>query len=142
MRILSLFIAFVLVGALAAAESDVGYGLLQEDQQKPGCGCGSTSRSTVTIGDTIEVGEPTEAVPATEISSIELSEPVKEVVKENMAFIPGGRTFMGTNTPILKADGEGPMRMVTLSPYFIDRFTVTNEGCQRTPMTPNPVRFD
>lgn len=130
MRMLSSFIAFVLLGAFVAAENDAGYGLqqdIQQGQMKQGCGCGSTSRSTVILGDAIETDEPGQAVSVAK--TIEATEPVKEVVKENMAFIPGGRTFMGTNTPILKADGEGPMRTVTLSPYFIDRFTVTNEGC-------------
>ena len=46
----------------------------------------------------------------------------------DMIFMEGGNTFIGTNKPILVADGEGPLRTLTLSPYFIDRYSVTNEG--------------
>lgn len=53
---------------------------------------------------------------------------VEEGPTVDMVFIDAGDTFMGTNKPILLADGEGPLRTVTLSPYFIDRYSVTNEG--------------
>ncbi len=47
---------------------------------------------------------------------------------ENMVQLPGGTFNMGTNTQEgFPLDGEGPVRPVTVSPFQIDRFPVTNE---------------
>jgi sulfatase modifying factor 1 len=44
-----------------------------------------------------------------------------------MVMLPGGRFLMGTDDPHgFPADGEGPVRPVTLSPFAIDTFPVTN----------------
>jgi len=40
--------------------------------------------------------------------------------------IPGGTAVVGTDTPFLREDGEGPARRVTLKPYGIDAYAVTN----------------
>jgi formylglycine-generating enzyme len=41
--------------------------------------------------------------------------------------LPGGRVRVGTDIPLLTADGEGPSRLVRLRPFTIDPFAVTNE---------------
>ena len=38
----------------------------------------------------------------------------------------GGRSHVGTNTPVLPLDGEGPERSVTLADYALEATTVTN----------------
>ena len=38
----------------------------------------------------------------------------------------GGRSFVGTDRPVIRADGEGPRRPVRLAPFAIDVETVTN----------------
>jgi formylglycine-generating enzyme required for sulfatase activity len=44
-----------------------------------------------------------------------------------MAFVPGGEFRMGTDDREgFAADGEGPVREVTLSPYYMDETPVTN----------------
>src|ERR1700685_3569883 len=44
-----------------------------------------------------------------------------------MVALPGGTFLMGTNyAHAFPADGEGPVRPVTLSPFRIDTFPVTN----------------
>lgn len=49
-----------------------------------------------------------------------------------MSYIPGGEFVMGTNDPVgFPADGEGPKREVTLSPYYIDETSVTNQQFAR-----------
>ncbi|WP_299153024.1 formylglycine-generating enzyme family protein [uncultured Tateyamaria sp.] len=40
--------------------------------------------------------------------------------------IPGGRALVGTGTPGIAVDGEGPVRRVTLKPFAMDVTTVTN----------------
>ncbi|MBA3380919.1 MAG: formylglycine-generating enzyme family protein [Actinobacteria bacterium] len=40
--------------------------------------------------------------------------------------LPGGQFRMGTSRPGFEADGEGPVRTVTLSPFAIAAHTVTN----------------
>jgi formylglycine-generating enzyme required for sulfatase activity len=51
---------------------------------------------------------------------------------ENMIALPGGTFLMGTDYPDgFPADGEGPVRAVTLNPFSIDRSPVTNRGFQQ-----------
>ncbi|MHB2169699.1 formylglycine-generating enzyme family protein [Alsobacter sp. R-9] len=38
----------------------------------------------------------------------------------------GGPSFIGTDRPALKADGEGPRRPIRLKPFGMERFAVTN----------------
>ncbi len=48
--------------------------------------------------------------------------------EEKMVFIPGGEYLMGTDDEEgFKTDGEGPIRKVEVSPFYIDSYTVTNE---------------
>ena len=44
----------------------------------------------------------------------------------SMVQLPGGRFQMGTNSPDGR-DGEGPVREVTVKPFAIDVFPVTNK---------------
>lgn len=49
-------------------------------------------------------------------------------VASDMVSLPGGTFLMGTDYAHgFPQDGEGPVRPVTLSPFAIDRFPVTNE---------------
>jgi sulfatase modifying factor 1 len=49
-------------------------------------------------------------------------------VLERMIALPGGNFFMGTDSPdAFPLDGEGPVREVTVAPFSLDRFPVTNE---------------
>ncbi|NRB73555.1 MAG: formylglycine-generating enzyme family protein [Verrucomicrobiales bacterium] len=49
--------------------------------------------------------------------------------KEGMVELEGGPFFMGAeDSEIWHADGEGPIREVTLEPFWIDRTTVTNDA--------------
>ena len=43
-----------------------------------------------------------------------------------MVYLEGGSFLMGTPQPTFPADGEGPVREVTLSPFWIDACAVTN----------------
>ena len=45
--------------------------------------------------------------------------------------IPGGRTEVGTDSPVLAPDGEGPCRRVTLRSFRLDAAAVTNERFAR-----------
>ncbi|MCK0473440.1 formylglycine-generating enzyme family protein [Halalkalibacter sp. APA_J-10(15)] len=57
---------------------------------------------------------------------IEQSEQIK--YKEKMIHLPGGEFLMGTeDNEGFPADGEGPIRKVTVAPYYIDAYTVTNQ---------------
>jgi sulfatase modifying factor 1 len=47
---------------------------------------------------------------------------------EGMVSLPGGKFLMGTDyADGFAADGEGPVREVLLSPFWMDRYPVTNE---------------
>ena len=51
-----------------------------------------------------------------------------EAPPRDMVSLPGGTFLMGTDyAEAFPRDGEGPVRPVTLSPFAIDRFPVTND---------------
>lgn len=51
--------------------------------------------------------------------------------RANMVYVPGGRFLMGTDDKDgFPSDGEGPIREVTLSPFYMDECTVTNAEFQ------------
>ena len=43
-----------------------------------------------------------------------------------MVYLEGGTFLMGTPQPTFPADGEGPVREVTLSPFWIEPYALTN----------------
>lgn len=46
----------------------------------------------------------------------------------DMVRLDGGSFLMGSETPLgFPADGEGPVRKVSIDPFYIDRFPITNE---------------
>lgn len=56
--------------------------------------------------------------------------PTSEVISDldQMIALPGGEFMMGSEDPLsYPADGEGPVRGVTVSPFLIDPCAVTNE---------------
>ncbi|CAM3884668.1 formylglycine-generating enzyme family protein [Aeromicrobium ponti] len=59
---------------------------------------------------------------------ITLNKDLKRTQKDNMIYLPGGEFLMGTDTKEgFSSDGEGPVRKVTISPFYIDACSVTNE---------------
>lgn len=46
---------------------------------------------------------------------------------DEMAFIPGGVYAIGTNEPIIVADGEAPEREVKLNSFYLDKYEVSND---------------
>jgi sulfatase modifying factor 1 len=50
----------------------------------------------------------------------------------DMVSLAGGKFLMGTNDRDgFPADGEGPVRLVTLDPFWIDQYPVTNQEFER-----------
>lgn len=55
------------------------------------------------------------------------SREVSDETRARMVKLPGGTFLIGTDTEVgFPADGEGPVRAVTLRPFSMDRSTVTN----------------
>lgn len=50
---------------------------------------------------------------------------------ENMVLIEGGTFEMGTNEPVFKTDLESPVRNITLKPFYLDKYEVSNQNFQR-----------
>lgn len=67
-----------------------------------------------------------EMLPAEAVPAADALEPVAEML-ERMIALPGGCFLMGTDyAEAFKDDGEGPVREVTIDPFRIDRYPVTN----------------
>ena len=52
-------------------------------------------------------------------------------IPEGVVRVAGGRTIVGTNTPEIPQDGEGPERTATISDFELEATTVTNERFAR-----------
>ena len=48
-----------------------------------------------------------------------------------MVYLRGGPFLMGSDVPSFPADGEGPVREVTLTPFWMDKYAVTNADFKR-----------
>ena len=44
----------------------------------------------------------------------------------DIVWFEAGKSWVGTDTPVIKADGEGPRRRVTLRAFGMDRYAVSN----------------
>ena len=55
----------------------------------------------------------------------------KNASKEEMAYIPGGQFLMGTEDKDgFPADGEGPIHEVSVKPFYMDKYAVSNQDFQ------------
>jgi formylglycine-generating enzyme required for sulfatase activity len=48
-------------------------------------------------------------------------------VQKNIVWIDGGKSYVGTERPEIRGDGEHPRRATSLKPYGLARFAVTGE---------------
>ncbi len=64
------------------------------------------------------------AVTATPVATPAPVAPTRSV---DAVLIKGGRSFVGTNDPVIAADGEGPERPVKLNDFLLETTTVTVE---------------
>lgn len=62
-----------------------------------------------------------------DVTGADLNQPGETTAAtDGMLQLPGGEFRMGTDDPGFPADGEGPPRRVTVDPFFIDKYAVTN----------------
>jgi formylglycine-generating enzyme len=52
---------------------------------------------------------------------------IRTRLRDNAVQIPGGRAEIGTDSPVVAGDGEGPRRFVRLKPFRLSATTVTND---------------
>jgi len=114
MRVLEYLLLFCfLFNALEGIEQE-------EDNTQEGCGCEGTSGGLTRdkVGDFRLLSE--------EDANSSNNERMEHNFFNNMVFIEGGKFYMGTNNPIIKADGESPRRPVTVSSFYLDVYEVSN----------------
>ena len=86
-------------------------------------GCGPQMKSCCAPRDTQRAA----AVPAESPGAFAVAEAAQALHAENLVALPGGLFLMGTDSAeSFPADGEGPVRPVTLSAFSIEKFPVTN----------------
>jgi formylglycine-generating enzyme required for sulfatase activity len=56
---------------------------------------------------------------------------VRNASNSDIAWFKGGKSHVGTETPILKQDGEGPKRSTVLKPFGMSKTAVTNAQFSR-----------
>jgi formylglycine-generating enzyme len=110
-------VLYYCVSALSADSDEVVQKHANSDDD---CGCSKTSRPASQVAD---ADTPTEAVPA---SGAALPKGPKASPTNRMVHIEGGTFVMGTDNPIIPADGEGPARRVTVDSFWMDIHEVSN----------------
>jgi formylglycine-generating enzyme len=63
----------------------------------------------------------------TSAKEINSAQSITQGSTDGMIYLDGSTFLMGSNDSTFPLDGEGPVREVTLSPFWIDPFAVTNE---------------
>uniref|UniRef100_A0A6U1N9Z0 Sulfatase-modifying factor enzyme-like domain-containing protein n=1 Tax=Fibrocapsa japonica TaxID=94617 RepID=A0A6U1N9Z0_9STRA len=116
-----LFFQLVSASAHSTHDSDevcVGDEIGASAEESPtSCGCGGEKLNRGIFKD-----DPAEQAQAeTQQRVLELVDP-----KAEMVLIPGGKFYMGTNDPKIPTDGEAPARPVSLSPFYMDKYEVSN----------------
>lgn len=133
-RTFLLLLAFVFVHTALSLKDSCGT-QPQNDAQggTTSCGCGNLKRTAdlETILD--ERGGET-VDPVVKYSESVNDKPTQEQGDERkgsqMVLIPGGEFLMGTDSPGIPADGEGPQRSVHIDPFYMDIQEVTNRQFQ------------
>lgn len=74
---------------------------------------------------------PHETVDRFDGGAVFVRTPLPEQRRRGMVRIPGGAFEMGWDAGTYPGDGEGPVRTVTLTPYWMDATTVTNRQFKR-----------
>jgi len=110
--LLRLYVAIFLVLSLLGTQASNCEG----SDSGSGCGC-ATSRDPQA-----EYVTPVDPLPSPPLP------PQAEHMNltEGMVLIPGGSFTMGTDQPVFLADRESPARLVTLTPFYLDRHEVSN----------------
>lgn len=111
MKIAVYFVLFVLQQISGALNDQYQTG----DEKTESCGCGTeTGRGSQTI------------VPSNQ--EISIGGRKGTPIEEDMVTILGGIGYIGTDSPIMRRDGEGPRRQVKISSFHLDRYEVSNAG--------------
>jgi hypothetical protein len=121
----------LLLLALLCASAFDGPARVDDEGEGPvdGAQCGCAVGSQAKESDSSRAGSARGLLNAPEGVSVGSSESeVVHALNEKMVFIPGGVGYMGTDSPWMRLDGESPRRRVRLSPYYLDKYEVSNAG--------------
>ncbi|CAH1779519.1 unnamed protein product [Owenia fusiformis] len=92
-----------------------------------GCGGGATNRKTTTDDtETSTINKESNVKSATSKYTSAANVESKYTRTNNMVFIDGGTFQMGTNSPLIMADGEGPERETRVNDFYLDVHEVSN----------------
>ncbi|QHW33174.1 formylglycine-generating enzyme family protein [Paenibacillus rhizovicinus] len=97
-----------------------------EADHKPSCCCG-VSRAEPEALERGQADMQADAQPELADSAPEADSLVSQQTRRDMIYLPGGEFLMGTDDEEgFPRDGEGPIRKVALSPFYMDACAVTN----------------
>ncbi|KAJ1438819.1 C-type lectin protein [Ochromonadaceae sp. CCMP2298] len=129
MRLHLLLLALLCASAFAGPASVVDEGG-PVDGSQCGCAVGSQAKES----DFSRAGSVLRDLPLLNTpEGVSVGSSESEVVRalnEKMVFIPAGVGYMGTDSPWMRLDGESPRRRVRLSPYYLDKYEVSNADFQ------------
>ena len=130
MRLSVIFVLFLLFPCYAVASSeeneDDGEATVEDGEED--CGCAAANRvkdeNSPESSEPVAESQDTKAPPVQPKSPGEVDTPYTRT--NNMVFIEGSSFVMGSDKPLIVADGEGPARTVTLDPFYMDVYETSN----------------
>ncbi|XP_072307606.1 formylglycine-generating enzyme [Eucyclogobius newberryi] len=100
----------------------------QAPEEASSCGCATPRRPAARPADP---DHPDPAVKySAHVHADRTEAPRTDVSSSQMVLVPGGEFLMGTDSPGIPADGEGPQRPVHIDPFYMDVQEVTNRQFQ------------
>jgi len=99
-----------------------------QEQTSEGCGCAAANRqsSSAAASDDTDPGATPSRAATPACASTQGEKRTNQMVK-----IEGETFIMGTDRPVIIADGEGPARNVTVSTFWMDVHEVSNGEFKR-----------
>ncbi|XP_033822697.1 formylglycine-generating enzyme [Periophthalmus magnuspinnatus] len=129
-RTLLVFLALICAHSGLCLEASCGAeAQSQTREEASSCGCGNLKRAAHLEPGLEESEEPEDKYSANVNENL-TEEPETEKKSSEMVLVPGGEFLMGTDSPGVPADGEGPQRLVHIDPFFMDVQEVTNRQFQ------------
>ena len=111
---------FVTISILLAVLSASVRSLQEQTSKDSGCTATSRDSSSAVVSDDHSGATPTESATPSCVSRQDETRTNQMVKIESETFI------MGTDKPIMTADGEGPARRVTVDTFWMDVHEVSN----------------
>jgi len=114
-----ILLSYTIYIEFCSSSNEIDQVIENQVDEKNDCGCSATSRAK---GEKVVVSTTT----PTYDQNLGFATGLARRLTNRMSLIEGGTFTMGSDNPIILADGEGPARVVTVNKFWMDLHEVSN----------------